>query len=274
MAIGLCPTLRKTLESGPRGLLLAVEQVLPPGARLVLLVDQLEELFTLTGDERSANDSWKRSAWRPRPRRPSSRIATLRADFYDRPLAYQRFGALLASSTEALPPLSPDEYELAIRRPAEGVGLRIEAGVVGALIADVVDEPGALPLLEFALTELVEQRDGPSLTMEAYRAMGGVAGALSNRADQTFDALGAREADVARQLFLRLVRLGEGRQDTRRRVGRSELDALGLDSAMVDAVLDAFGRCRDPDLRSRSDDARADCRDRSRVAPRRVGASP
>ena len=65
VATGAVPTLRKALESGPRGLLpFAVEQVLPPGARLVLLIDQLEELFTLTGDEESANASWKRSAWR------------------------------------------------------------------------------------------------------------------------------------------------------------------------------------------------------------------
>ena len=172
-------------------------------------------------------------------------IATLRADFYDRPLAYQRFGALLASSTEALPPLSPDEYELAIRRPAEGVGLRIEAGSSAPSSPTWWTSPvrcrsSSSPSPSWSSSATVPA----SLTVEAYRAMGGVAGALSNRADQTLDALGAREADVARQLFLRLVRLGEGRQDTRRRVGRSELDALALDSAMVDAVLDAFGRCR------------------------------
>ena len=114
-----------------------------------------------------------------RPGWPSSCHRDVAPDFYDRPLAYQRFGALLASSTEALPPLSPDDYELAIRRPAEGVASGCEAGVVGALIADVVDEPGALPLLDSPSPSW-----SSSATVRAGRLVGahpptgGLAGAL------------------------------------------------------------------------------------------------
>jgi WD40 repeat protein len=112
------------------------------------------------------------------------------------------------------------------------------------MIADVAHQPGALPLLQYALTELFERRDGDRLTLGSYGEIGGVAGALSTRAERLF-----READpdwqrAVRQVFLRLVTLGEGTSDTRRRVTRSELDALEVEPETIDGVLDSFGRHR------------------------------
>ena len=69
-------------------------------------------------------------------------IVTLRADFYDRPFVYPRFGELLAEGTEAVPPLTPDELERAIRGPAERIGVRPEPGLVAEMIADVAHQPG------------------------------------------------------------------------------------------------------------------------------------
>lgn len=178
---------------------------------------------------------------------PESRlrvIVTLRADFYDRPLLYPRFGELLAERTEAVPPLTPDELEQAIRGPAEGVGVRPESGLVAEMIADVAHQPGALPLLQYALTELFERRDEERLTLAAYRDIGGIAGALSARADRIYESTDPRSRRATRQVFLRLVTLGEGRQDTRRRVARSELDALEVDQEAIDIVVDTFGRHR------------------------------
>ncbi len=197
---------------------------------------------------------------------PESRlrvIVTLRADFYDRPLIYPRFGELFAERTEAVPPLTPDELEQAIRGPVERVGVLPEPGLVAEMIADVAHQPGALPLLQYALTELFERRDEDRLTLTAYRELGGITGALSARAERIFEATDQRGRRATRQTFLRLVTLGEGRQDTRRRVARSELDALAVDQEAIDTVVDTFGRhrlltfdrepsTRDPRSRSRT----------------------
>ena len=86
-------------------------------------------------------------------------VATLRADFFDQPLSIHGFGDLLASRTEAITPMSPEELERAIVGPRIASGLDVEPGLVAAMVADVVDRPGALPLLQFALTELAGRRE-------------------------------------------------------------------------------------------------------------------
>jgi hypothetical protein len=102
-------------------------------------------------------------------------------------------------------PLRAEEFERAISGPAERAGARFEPGLVAELVADVSDEPGALPLLQYALTELYERREGSTLTADAYRAIGGVSGALAGRAEEIYDGLGEHAQEAARQLFLRLV---------------------------------------------------------------------
>jgi hypothetical protein len=139
--------------------------------------------------------------------------------------------------------MSPEELERAIVAPAERAGLAVEPRLLAAMIADVVDRPGALPLLQFTLTELAERREDGVLTLVGYRRIGGVSGALARRAEQLFEAMNEGARDTCRQVFLRLVTLGEGSEDTRRRVRRSELQPLG-DARTLDGVLDAFGRHR------------------------------
>jgi WD40 repeat protein/DNA-binding SARP family transcriptional activator len=237
--------LHERLDSGSRGLLEAVDLVAPGRAEVVLVVDQFEELFTLTTDDRERGRFLE--ALRVATADPESRlrvIVTLRADFYDRPLIYPRFGELLAERTEAVPPLTPDELEQAIRGPAERVGIRPEPGLVAEMIADVAHQPGALPLLQYALTELFERRDEDRLTLIAYQELGGITGALSARAERIFETMDQQGRRATKQVFLRLVTLGEGRQDTRRRVARSELDALDVDEEAIDVVVDTFGRHR------------------------------
>jgi WD40 repeat protein/DNA-binding SARP family transcriptional activator/class 3 adenylate cyclase len=237
--------LHDRLGSGSRGLLEAVDLIAPGHAEVVLVVDQFEEVFTLTTDE--SERSLFLEALRVAAADPESRlriIVTLRADFYDRPLIYPRFGELLAERTEAVPPLTADELEQAIRGPVERIGVRPEPGLVAEMIADVAHQPGALPLLQYALTELFEHREDDRLTLSAYRELGGITGALSARAEHIYEAFDQRSRLATKQIFLRLVTLGEGRHDTRRRVARSELDALGVEREAVDNVVDAFGRHR------------------------------
>ena len=237
--------LPEIIGAGSRGLLHAVDLLIPTDAELLLVVDQFEEVFTLCDDERERERFLE--TLRVSTVDPESRVrvvATLRADFYDRPLGHPRFAELLASRTEAVPPLSPDELEQAIRQPAERVGVRSEPGLVAEMIAEVAHQPGALPLLQYALTELFERRDDDVLTLETHREIGGVAGALTARAGHILETTPPDGRPAIKQVFLRLVTLGEGSQDTRRRVLRSELDALELEPEAIDHVLDAFGRHR------------------------------
>src|SRR5215218_9851744 len=235
------PRLRERLDSGSRGLLEVVDLVAPGEAEVVVLVDQFEEAFTLTKDERERElflESLRVAAADPESRLRV--IVTLRADFYDRPLIYPRFGELLAEGTEAVPPLTPDELERAIRGPAERIGVRPESGLVAEMIADIAHQPGALPLLQYALTELFEHRDEDRLTLAAYREIGGIAGALSARADRIYESTEPHGRRATKQVFLRLVALGEGRQDTRRRVPRGELDALDVDQEAIERAVNTF----------------------------------
>ncbi len=238
------PSLLDDLERDELGLIHAVERILPdPDAELLLVIDQLEEVFTLTEDEDERArflDALLAAVGSHQSR--VRMIATLRADFFDRPLSIRGFGDLLAARTEAITPMSPEELERAISGPAERVGLGVEPGLVAAMVTDVVDRPGALPLLQFALTELAERTTDGRLTIDAYREIGRVPGALARRAEHLYDTLDIPSKEACRQIFLRLVALGEGTEDTRRRVRRSDLPSD--DHAAADGVIDAFGRHR------------------------------
>ncbi|HXJ64242.1 MAG TPA: BTAD domain-containing putative transcriptional regulator [Actinomycetota bacterium] len=237
------PSLMEELERDELGLLRAVDRVLPdPSAELVIVLDQLEEVFTLVEDQVERARFLEAIAAAATHRMNRVRIvSTLRADFFDQPLSVRGFGDLLAARTEAITPMSPEELERAIAGPAERVGLGIEPGLVAAMVADVVDRPGALPLLQYALTELVERDEVSSLSLESYRAIGGVSGALARRAERLYGAMNEPGRDACRQLFLRLVTLGDGTEDTRRRVRRSEIPAM---DGATDEVIESFGRHR------------------------------
>ena len=233
------------LGSGPRGLLEAVDRLIPNEAELVLVVDQLEEAFTLTEDE--VERALLLESLRVAAADPASRIrivATLRGDFYDRPLNYPRFGELLGTSTEVVTPLAPDELERAMTKPAGAVGARVEPALVAQVVADVADQPGALPLVQYALTELFDHREDGRLTVSAYHDIGGVGGALASRAENLYGTRRGHGRDAVRQMFLRLVTLGESAADTRRRVPVSELTAIEVDAEAMQDALDAFGRAR------------------------------
>ena len=239
-------SLMEQLARDGHGLHRAVLRLLPSdGSDLVLVIDQFEEVFTLVEDEAVRThflESLEAAAIDPRSRLRV--VVTLRADFYDRPLLYRGFAELFKSRVEAVIPLSAEELERAISGPAERVDVSLEPGLVAAMLADVAEEPGALPLMEYALTELFDRRDGRTLFLEAYREIGGVSGALGRRAEELYAELDDEGKEAARQLFLRLVALGEGTEDTRRRVPRSEVASLDLDQQAMNRVLDTFGASR------------------------------
>jgi len=234
------------LEQGGDAIVHVAEAILPPEAELLLVIDQFEELFTLVDDERRRArflSTLVTAVTDPRSRLRV--VVTLRADFYDRPLSYKGFADLVLARNEGVPPLSVEELERAVAGPAERVGVRVDPPLVAEIVAAVATQPGALPLLQYALTELFDRRRGSTLTLDAYREIGGVSGALAQRAEDLHDRLNQAGKDATRQLFLRLVTTGkEGAGDTRRRVLRSELASLEVDSEAMNAVIDAFGASR------------------------------
>ncbi len=212
------------------------------GGRRLIVIDQFEELFTGADDahQRRILGELTRIVTTPGP----SVLVSLRADLYDRPLQFAAFARVFLDGVVSILPMSAEELEEAIVLPAERAGVTIELALVATFIADTLDQPGVLPLLQYTLTELFDHRDAQRLALTAYRRMGGLRGILTRRAEQVFATLNAEEQRVANQVFLRLVRPGRAALDSRRRLQLSELTALGLDPVALSAVLDAYGRHR------------------------------
>ncbi len=218
-----------------------------PKRQLVLLIDQFEELFTLTPDESvrrlfidsllyalSAPDSQLRV------------IITLRADFLDRPLSYSGLGELLNKRHEMVIPMNSVQLQHAIEKPAERAGCSLEDGLATQIVLDAANQANVLPLMQFALMHLFENRNRKTrqLTFAQYKDIGGIVGALTKRADQVFNALSPDEQMTTQQLFLRLVRMGEGEEDTRRRVNLAQLQAAQINQKHLQKVLDTFTKAR------------------------------
>lgn len=258
IAVNPPESLLQQLEEDERGLVRAVKRVLPDDeTQLLLIIDQFEETFTLVEDEEQRLHFLSSLLAASNDERSRIRIIiTLRADFYDKPLNYVNFGNLLRQRTEVVLPLSEEELEIAIKGPAARVGMVVEPGLIKAIVSDVSSQPGALPLLQYALTELFERRNGNMLSLSAYKDIGGAMGALAKRASELYDGLDDEGKEAARQMFLRLVTLGDGTEDTRRRALQSELLSLGQDPEIMSLIIDAFGRYRlltfdhDPQTRS------------------------
>jgi WD40 repeat protein len=229
------------------GLHEAVKALLPEGedACLLLVVDQFEEIFSMVEDE-DERTLFLKSLWRAviEPDSNFRLVVTLRADYYDRPLMYPGFGDLMRRRTEVVLPLSLEELQRAIVEPALHVGVDLEPGLVTAIVTDLSEQPGALPLLQYALTELFERRQGRVLRLDTYHNIGGALGALAQRADELFEGLDDAGKAAAQQLFLRLVAIGEGENMVRRRRTRAELLSLVADENGMAAVIDSFGRYR------------------------------
>lgn len=225
------------------------------GRPTVFILDQFEELFTL-GSNKADRDLFARNLLNLLdPAHPHRHVLVLamRADFEEALLALlpeekgegeQDRAALsfrsplLRQSNVAVTALSARELREAIERPAERVGLRFEEGVVDELIADVLGEPGALPLLQFSLNRLWEQRVRSRITMLAYRNLGNSKLLLSKSADELYDNLLPEDQFTARRILLRMVRPGEGVEVTSNRVRVRDLFRSGEASDRVRRVLD------------------------------------
>ncbi|MGW2383258.1 NACHT and WD repeat domain-containing protein [Streptomyces sp. NPDC001658] len=224
------------------------------GRRLVLVVDQLEEMFTLCGDERERQAFLDVLSGLARPR-PDGRgpvalvVLGLRSDFYSPCADYPQLRSALQDGQLVIGSMTRAELEEAITLPANAVGLDVEPGLTELLLRDLGAhtghyEAGRLPLLGHALRATWQQRHGHVLTVEGYRATGGIRNAVTTTADTIYRALQPDEQRIARSLFLRLVRIGDGVEDTRRRLPRAELLTTGPDPRAAATVIAVFTQGR------------------------------
>lgn len=237
------PDILATLLKDEQGLTRVVRALFDENDELVLVIDQFEEIFTLLDDAKRVKHFL--NLLYAAVTDPASRlrvIITLRADFYDQPLMHPHFCDLISDRTEIVPPMTAIELRHAIVTPLEQIQVSWEPELVTKMVAEVKDQPGTLPLLQYALTELFERREKNMITVAAYNAIGGILGALARRADEIYQGLTPAQQQATRQLFLRLVRLGEGTEDTRRQALRAEL--LSLNEAVMPEVLTILGQSR------------------------------
>jgi WD40 repeat protein/DNA-binding SARP family transcriptional activator len=210
----------------------------PAADRVLVVVDQLEEAFTLCSDvaqRRAFLDGLATAATAADGH--TIVIVTLRADFYACLADHPRFADLASSHQFLVTPMDEVGLAEAIAGPAQAAGLRLEPRLTETILRDVARQPGALPLLGHALLELWRRRAGSSLTLDGYRATGGVEGALAQRAEAVHGSLAADEQAVTRRVMLRLTQPGDGTADTRRRVAFAELVGREEERATVERVV-------------------------------------
>lgn len=218
-----------------------------PRARFALVIDQLEELFTVErlADQREgflrAIDALARSGY-------VWVLATLRSDFYSRceesPLLME-----LKKGAGQYHLQPPNEIQLGqmIRMPATAAGLEFEKNdKTGERLEDflrdaAVKNTGALPLLEFALEELYQKRDKEKglLTIDAYRTLGGVEGALGKRAEQSFRSVSQPARESFGDVFLQLVTIGtgEGEPAVRQWARKTDIEASRSRRELIDRLI-------------------------------------
>ncbi len=206
------------------------------GRPLVLVVDQFEEVLTLTHD-RSESERYAAAlidAATAGP--PGVRVViTLRDDFLMRAGSLPALRGRLSRDLELLTTPAPDQLRRIVRDPAAGAGYQLDDGLVDEMVEAVADQPGALALLSFTASRLWELRDRRTrrLSRKAYLALGAVGGALAQHAEATLGAIAPEDQPVVREAFRHLV-TGEG---TRAVLRRSELTEL-LPAARGERVIE------------------------------------
>jgi len=206
-----------------------------PTDQILLIIDQFEELYTLCSKVEIRHQFLDALI----ADLPGTVVMTMRADFLGNALSYRPFADVLNRKDYKLGSMNREELTDVIVKPAEAQGVGFEAGLIDRILDDVDNQPGNLPLLEFALTQLWHQRRGKTLTHEVYAAIGEVEGALARHADETYGRLVDAEKERVRQIFIQLVRPGEGAEDTRRVAVKGELgeQSWSLVKQLADARL-------------------------------------
>jgi hypothetical protein len=247
-SIGRQASILSKLKADPRGLHTVVQLAVGGAAadhRVVIVVDQFEEVFTAVEDEKQQNDFVAALLDASSvPGGPTVVVLTMRADFFGKCAAVPGLARRMSERDVLVPPMTEGELRESMVKPADLVGLQFEKGLVDAILDDLGNEPGSLPLLQHTLLELFNGRNGRWLTNDRYYAIGRVKGAIASRADRIFDSLSPEEQTAARRILLRLTQPGEGTEATRRRAHRDELIGSGARGTAAEAVIERFAQAR------------------------------
>jgi WD40 repeat protein len=240
-----------------------VERNAGDNIRLIIVVDQFEETFTLCGSEERRRLFVRALDAASTPEAqdgiaPAMVVVGMRADFYSRCLDYPELAAALQDRQMVLGPMTVEELREAVTSPAKAVGLQLEAGLVELMLRDLgvssararagigqrTYDAGALPLLSHAVLSTWQRREGSRLTVSGYRAAGGIQGAVAETAERAWAELNPAGQAAARAVLLRLVRLGDDTRDTRRRATREDvLEQVG-NRAAAQQALEVLARAR------------------------------
>ncbi|MFE7130530.1 hypothetical protein ACFVIM_06710, partial [Streptomyces sp. NPDC057638] len=274
---GLVPRLRRPPEEEDGGLVCAGIRILTPGAcpatthgralegapapgedhapgapgeshapgdpgDTIVLVDQFEEVFTLCQDGAERARFLDLLLAARDPARRLRIVIAVRADFYGHCAEHPGLVAALRAAHLLVGPMSAAELRQAVTGPARASGLLVERELTARIVRETTGQPGALPLLSHALLETWRRRNGRTLTLAAYHAIGGLNGAIADTAEHTYSQLSEAQAAHARRMLLRLITPGQGAQDTRRPAARGELEAA--DPGETGQVLERLVRAR------------------------------
>jgi formylglycine-generating enzyme required for sulfatase activity len=213
--------------------------------RALIVIDQFEEVFTVCSDteaQRSFLDNILHAA-----RAGGGRaivLVTFRADLYSNCALHPRLAEAMSDNQELLGPLTEDHLRDVIEWPARQTDCEVEPGLVDLLIAGMRGQPNALPLLQFTLHELWKRGGGRRLSVENYKRMGELHGALDREAERVFGGLDPLQQRCCETIFLRLIQPGQGHEDTRRRALQHELRGAAEDDVAALVVLEQFAAAR------------------------------
>jgi uncharacterized protein YjbI with pentapeptide repeats len=248
--------LKKKSDEGNYEGLRCIADILPDitFSPLIVLVDQFEEVYTYALSlEQTERDAFiaERNAFienllcaAAEPTKRVSVILTLRSDFLGDTQQHPRLNKLFSTQGFLVPIMQPEELEIAIAKPAEQAGYKLDKAIVTLLVEQTQGREGALPLLQFALTRIWEGLQDGVDPAETLHNIGGVGGALAGEAQRLYESLSAEDQAIARSIFLALVQLNEDSGDTRRRAAVSELIASDSDEARVWSIINRFAEPR------------------------------
>ncbi len=239
-------TLLERLTRNHCGLHFVARELVAEKARkpFFLIVDQFEELFTQTRDN-TQRGIFLENLTQAVELGSIKLIVAMRSDFSDRCARLPKLSTWFREHLIQIESPTGDDLRAAMERPAAMAGLRFEAGLVERIIAEVEAAAGQMPLLGFSLLELYHRREGTRLTAAAYQEIGGIHGALAQRAQRELERLTPSQRKLLRKMFVfYLVQPGEGASNTRRRVLKEELLGLDGSSGEAEALVEAWTRAR------------------------------
>lgn len=241
VAINPPSSLLTQLRDGERGILRCLRRCLGTDeSRVLLTIDQFEELFTGSAAPHADDFLNALAVAVHDPTSPLRLVITIRADYYDRPLAHATFAPIVKACAVEVTPLAGDELERAIVEPARKAGVEFEPGLVARIAGETLGLPGALPLLQYTLSELFDGRRDEVLTIDEYEGIGGLSGALAARAEAIYAESDDVHRATIRNIFGRMTDPSGEWADIRQRVPLADLDWLPTSAS----VLERYGGAR------------------------------